>query len=119
MPILNQIHRLFKRGILPIKKLAELNNAYYEDVTDGSVYLNWLKSSKSSKDCQITQNYSFIINTDGIQVAEKSKISIWPVYLAINEIPIGTRYFLNNIIIAGNFNYYLVTSSYSFCYSLF
>ena len=59
--------------------------------TDGDL----LKSGKA---------FTFILNTDGISVSDRSNLSIWPIYLAINEIPIANRYSIENIIIGGNKN---------------
>ena len=36
-------------------------------------------------------NISFLINTDGVPVFKSSKVSIWPLYLIINELPYGKR----------------------------
>ena len=42
-----------------------------------------------------------MINIDGIAMCEKSTLSIWPVYLVINEIEIGSRFYIDNVILAG------------------
>ena len=42
------------------------------------------------------------MNTDGIALAEKSNLSLWPIFLAINEIPIEERFCIDNVIVAGN-----------------
>ena len=34
---------------------------------------------------------SYCFNTDGCQATNSSKLSIWPVYLAVNELPIDQR----------------------------
>jgi hypothetical protein len=44
---------------------------------------------------------TFTINTDGISIFNKSNITIWPVYLVINELPVGKRYLIDNVILAG------------------
>lgn len=85
---------------MPLTKEHYQERCFYEDTKDGSLYRKWEKSI-TNLDQKIVRNYTFIINTDGIQVAEKSKLSLWPVYLALNELPIGERYCLDKIIIAG------------------
>ncbi|CAF0992928.1 unnamed protein product [Brachionus calyciflorus] len=70
------------------------------DVTDGRIYQQLLESD----DAYLFRNnraFSFCLNTDGISLCNKSKITIWPVYLNINEIPIQSRYSLENTILAG------------------
>ena len=42
---------------------------------------------------------SYSLNTDGCQATNSSKLSIWPVYLAINELPVIQRN--RNMILAG------------------
>lgn len=37
-------------------------------------------------------NVSFTFNTDGVSLFHSSKNGIWPVYLAINELPPAARY---------------------------
>ena len=70
------------------------------DVVDGFIYKNSTKSKlENCFDKEII--LSFIINTDGISISDKSNITIWPIYLAINEIPKSTRFCINNMIIAG------------------
>ena len=91
---------LFDKKKLPIKKIYACDNNYINDVTDGSVYQDFLKEEnpEHKADC-----YSFTLNTDGISLCEKSNLSIWPIYLNINEIDIEDRYFIDNTLIAGIF----------------
>ena len=46
--------------------------------------------------------FSFLLNTDGISPMNKSKLTIWPVFLVINELPIESRYCIDNIIPNGD-----------------
>ncbi|CAF1043166.1 unnamed protein product [Brachionus calyciflorus] len=41
---------------------------------------------------------------NGIELAEKSDISLWPMIFVINEIPIERRFSFDNIVIAGEFS---------------
>ncbi|CAG2216785.1 unnamed protein product [Mytilus edulis] len=44
---------------------------------------------------------SFSMNTDGVPVFKSSRISMWPVYMLINELPIGERKLKENIVYYG------------------
>ena len=46
-------------------------------------------------------NISFILNTDGVPVFKSSKVSIWPLYLIINELPHHKRLAKENMLFAG------------------
>ena len=67
-----------------------------KDISDGTIYSNFINSFSNSDHI-----YSFTINTDGVSLADKSNLSIWPIFLIINELPIEERFFIDNIIIAG------------------
>lgn len=87
---------LFKKKILPTKPYENLNENLISDIKDGSLYKAFLSNFKD-----LANVNSFMLNTDGISICDKSNLSIWPVYLAINEIDIGDRFCIDNIIIAG------------------
>ena len=70
------------------------------DITDGLLYKEILKSDIGDLIKQ-KQAFTFTINTDGISLSESSNLSMWPVYLAINEVNPEYRYCIENIIIAG------------------
>lgn len=46
-------------------------------------------------------NLSAILNTDGIPLYSSSKVKLWPIFLAINELPIAARFSRENLILAG------------------
>ena len=69
-----------------------------EDIYDG---LNYQQHMKDGEFLSKKENISFIWNTDGIPVFKSSKYSMWPIYLAINELPLKKRWHANNIILAG------------------
>ena len=56
---------------------------------------------KDGKFLSRKENISFTWNTDGISVFKSSNYSIWPIYLAINELPLDKRWNSNNTILAG------------------
>ena len=43
---------------------------------------------------------TFLINTDGASICKSSKLTLWPVYLVINEL--DSRFSLENVILAGD-----------------
>lgn len=45
---------------------------------------------------------TFSLNTDGVSISDKSKLSMWPIYLIIKEHPLHVRFAFDNVIIAGN-----------------
>jgi hypothetical protein len=71
-------------------------NDYIEDVYDGELYKSFINSFKDPNNV-----YSFTINTDGISMSQKSNLSVWPVFLTINELPIEERFCIQNVIVAG------------------
>lgn len=65
-----------------------------------------LRLNKNNKVCQlISSEYSnFItltINTDGMSIYKSSNVTLWPVYLTLNQIKSSKRFKLNNVILAG------------------
>ena len=42
-----------------------------------------------------------MFNTDGAPVFKSSKMSLWPIYLVVNELPISCRFNKENLILAG------------------
>lgn len=69
------------------------------DISSGSEFLN-LKA-----DCQHLDQAAKIItlcwNTDGVPLFKSSSVSIWPLYLTINELPAKERFLKKNILIWG------------------
>ncbi|XP_031780995.1 uncharacterized protein LOC116416451 isoform X1 [Nasonia vitripennis] len=55
-----------------------------EDVYDGNLYEYLSLPGNVLHD---KWNFSYILNTDGCQTSDSSKVSAWPVYLKINELP--------------------------------
>ena len=53
--------------------------------------------------CLLVKKHSlFLLNTDGISSNKKPKLTIWPVFLVINELPLEIRFLIDNTILAGN-----------------
>lgn len=71
-----------------------------DDIFDGELYQTLLNSEDGHM--FLNQNaFTFMLNTDGISRCTKSKQTIFPIILVINEIPQHLRYCVDNVIIAG------------------
>jgi hypothetical protein len=93
-----QIIEIFKN--IKIPKYEQDNSEDLTDIKEGTIYKNLLES----EDGELFKNneaFSFLLNTDGISVCSKSKLTIWPFFLAINEIPKEERFLIENMILAG------------------
>lgn len=92
-----QIKRIFQRQeIFQLPVVS--SDGFIRDVTDGSNYRELLESEYGDK-FKTGKAFSFLMNTDGISVSDSSNLTIWPVYLAINEIRPEYRFCLENLII--------------------
>lgn len=101
LSIIDQLKALFNRQGF----YTDLTHRFYrhqtdniEDIYDGAKYKKYMKKGKFLAD---RNNVSLIWNTDGIPVFKSSKYSIWPLYLAVNELPINKQWCSNNVILAG------------------
>lgn len=74
----------------------KINTDNIEDVCDGELYKSLSRPSEMLHDCK---NFAYIWNTDSCQAGGASKMTVWPVYLKINELPIKMRN--SNLIMAG------------------
>lgn len=74
----------------------KMNENNIEDVYDGELYKQ-LSAPGKILDCD--HNFSYIINTDGCQASDSSPVTVWPVFLKINELPLKIRN--KNIVLAG------------------
>ena len=69
-----------------------------EDIYDGALYK---KLSGNGGFLSFPDNVSFLMNTDGVPVFKSSKVSIWPLYLVINELDYSKCMANENMIFAG------------------
>ena len=101
LSIIDQLKALFNRQGF-YSDLAHRFNRHQtdniEDIYDGVKYKQYMKKGNFLAN---RNNISLIWNTDGIPVFKSSKYSIWPLYLAINELPVNKRWSNNNVILAG------------------
>lgn len=101
LDIASQIKRiLFKFNLMSFDSVVALTNNTLADIYDGELYQKFLNSGNR----ELVRNgkcFTFTLNTDGISLCQKSKKSIWPIILVINELPLQVRFCLENSIIAG------------------
>ena len=71
------------------------SSSLLQDLYDGSEYRRHKEFLSS------TNNISFMLNTDGAQLFSSSTISLWPIWLVINELPPQVRFSKKNVILAG------------------
>lgn len=102
VPMVYQIQNFFKQDGFDEKLQYRFQylttSGKFRDIYDGSVYQNLVINDGplSSSD-----NISFTFNADGAPVFKSSKLSIWPLYLMINELPYKNRVMKENMIMAG------------------
>ena len=68
-------------------RLQRESDGSIHDIYDGSEYKKHVQ--KGFLSCK--SNVSLLLNTDGVQVFTSSKREVWPVWLAINELPPNLR----------------------------
>ena len=76
LSIEEQIKTLFKKGKIPISRnrfelIDKRNEEIISDVYDGKIYKNYRRSIHKSPNA-----YSFTINTDGVNLCDKSNLAI-------------------------------------------
>ena len=101
IPIVDQLKTLFSRKGFYNDLQHRFNRKNAEklsDVYDGTTYRKLMKPKKF---LSFPGNISFTWNTDGIPVFKSSKYCIWPLYFAINELPIHKRWCGDNLLLAG------------------
>lgn len=69
-----------------------------EDIYDGKLYRELVNKAGILNS---GNNISFLFNTDGVPVFKSSKVSIWPLFLVINELPYEKRMAKENMMFAG------------------
>ena len=69
------------------------------DILDGSSYRSMMGEDGFLK--KSSNNLTGIFNTDGVNLFSSSKIELWPIYLAINELSPQKRFTRENIIFVG------------------
>ena len=101
IPIIKQLTSMLKRkGFKEALNYRftrhKINENHYEDIYDGYVYKSLPDDFTNNQN-----NITFAWNTDGLPLFKSSKISIWPLYLMINELPYNMRIKEENTLLAG------------------
>ena len=102
IPIAGQLQALFAQvSIWDMVTTYRFRRERTEDILgeiyDGALYRKHWESG-FLKDAQ---NISFLYNTDGVPIFKSSKFSLWPIYLAIDELPYSERFRRDNMLLAG------------------
>lgn len=97
---MQQLKRIFSKNPDLIKFSATKEAGVIKDVYDGTLYEEIVNKEQ-------TKFFTFLLNTDGVELCEKSNLSIWPFFLVINELPLEIRFNFDNVIIAGKILKYL------------
>lgn len=85
---------MWEKILKSIEKREHKSNAL-TDIIDGSEY---------RKLCELdgvlfkNKNLTWTFNTDGVALYKSSRIEIWPVFVAVNEIPPKERFQCKNIL---------------------
>jgi len=65
------------------ERMAPGEEGYIRDIYDGEAYKQHMEADGFLAN---PMNLSFVMNTDGAQVFRSSNVTLWPVYLIINEL---------------------------------
>lgn len=76
------------------------NTDTISDMNDGSLYKELLKD-QNFLGGQNNSNLTVTFNTDGINLYRSSKIELWPIFLAVNELSPNLRFARQNVILTG------------------
>ena len=103
----SQLKRIIKNlGLLEETKYSNCNSkssSSIKDIKDGLAYQRILSSVHGAL-IKKNEAFTFTMNTDGVTISEEENLTIWPVYLAINEIDVQSRFCLENMVIVGKRN---------------
>ena len=74
------------------------NGSTLADITDGNYYRHLLEDGQflANENC-----ISGMFNTDGIPLYKSAHVKLWPIFLAINEIPLRQRFSRENMVLVG------------------
>lgn len=102
IPLLLQLKKLFQRPAffsnLQYRFKRDNNGCNISDIYDGDLYKKYfIDDGFLSK----TDNISLMWYTDGVPIFTSSNISMWPLYLSVNELPPELRYQRENMLLSG------------------
>lgn len=87
-----------KKTKAKLKEQSQSSMKVVTDITDGVAYQKVVDNMSATESIL---NLTAIFNTDGINLYSSSKIELWPIFLAINELSPSLRFARENIILAG------------------
>ncbi|CAG5090584.1 Protein of unknown function [Cotesia congregata] len=101
LPIIDHLKEMYKSENFFNSLQERFNrpniNNNITDIFDGELYKTWTENGFLSN----PNNISFTWYTDGVPVFKSSKISIWPIYLTISELPFEERKKIFNTLLLG------------------
>lgn len=102
MPIAEQLSCILsvKDKFQSLKITPNRDSSRLGDVTDGKLYRNMMQYVVTGPNTLIL---SLLWSCDGVSVFRSSHYSMWPFYLAINELPQHLRFKRENLILGGVF----------------
>jgi len=77
---------------LLLGRFQQRERGVLKDICDGQAYHDVMVEEGFLTD---PMNISLTLNTDGVQISNSSDATLWPVYMAINELPPHLRYRIN------------------------
>ena len=103
LPFIDQLKEMFKRDNFFLHLQSRFNRprvppGVISDMYDASLYAELMENNGFLNN---PNNLSFTWYTDGVPIYKSSKVSAWPLYLTINELPHEMRYKKENVILAG------------------
>lgn len=101
IPLQSQLEQFFKRAHFHknlMHRFSRTTSSNIQDIYDGELYKSFC--SDGGFLCE-KNNISLMWYTDGVPLFKSSKISIWPLFLAINELPFKERFKQENLLFAG------------------
>lgn len=81
--------------------IQEQSNNVTQNITDIVDGIEYKKLKEDEQFLSCTNNISLAFFTDGVALFKSSGISLWPVYLLINELPRRQRFLKKNMILWG------------------
>lgn len=104
IPVEQQLRAMFQReGFytdLQYRFTRNDQSTKIEDLYDGDIYKKHVQNDGHGF-LNSPHNISFLLNTDGVSVFKSSNVSLWPIYMQINELPFNKRKLKQNTILCG------------------
>lgn len=86
-----------EKQMILVKERWRQNNNTLTDITDGKAYLTIMKEYEGFNGYCLTA----LLNTDGVNLYSSSKVELWPIFLALNELNPKARFSRDNLLLVG------------------